>query len=127
MALPVGTAQSDILNASVTAVSAHRRTDTIEPLLIRDWLPAVPVAVLLADPARCRPARSSSRTIARHPIGQSMRWAMWPCFAWRRCHCLRSLSRLSPRAGRRALPGSVLRRLFAFCLAAVAVRMLLRA
>jgi hypothetical protein len=26
------------------------------------------------------------------PAGQAMRWAM-RCFAWRRCHCLRSLSR----------------------------------
>jgi len=31
--------------------------------------------------------------------------AMSACFAWRRCHCPRSLSRLSRRAGRRQRPG----------------------
>jgi uncharacterized membrane protein YfcA len=41
-------------------------------------------------------------TTSRRRRGRPMRWAMWRCSAWRRCRCLRSLSRRSRRVGRAA-------------------------
>jgi hypothetical protein len=49
------------------------------------------------------PAAGSFLTHDHGTPGRSMRWATWRCFAWRRCRCLRSLSRRWRRAGRRAL------------------------
>ncbi len=47
VALAVGTAQASILVASVTAVAAHWRADTIDGPLVRTWLLALLVGTVL--------------------------------------------------------------------------------
>lgn len=50
-----------------------------------------PVLSLFSFPIKRAIGAGALFNLAR-PAGQAMRWAM-RCFAWRRCHCLRSLSR----------------------------------
>jgi uncharacterized membrane protein YfcA len=47
MPLAVGTAQTSILIASLTAASAHWRAGTIDRALVREWLPALIVGTAL--------------------------------------------------------------------------------
>ena len=44
---PVGTAQTSILIASVTAAAAHWRAGTIDRALVKEWLPALIVGTAL--------------------------------------------------------------------------------
>ncbi len=46
LSLAIGTSHASILLAAVVAVSAHRRGGTIDPGLVRAWLPALTVGAL---------------------------------------------------------------------------------